>query len=105
MDKKPLYRFKLDEEKGQISKLEINDYSEVVWYSKREYRYRLMGSIRDVKSKNLDRFVHDQVHTFNPDFEHARQIMLDDIGTKQCKAHEDYLKYTEIKNKLNGWGT
>ena len=104
MDKPTLYRFKVDLENGYMERIEIKDYSKIVYYNKIEYRYRLLGSIRVVRTSSLDRYLHEQVHTFNPDFEHAKEIILADIGAKQCKAHEDYLRYTELKNRLNGWG-
>lgn len=102
MDKKPLYRFNLDEETGFIKRLEITDYCNVVSYNKREYRYRLNGTVRIVRESSLDRFVHNQVHTFDPDIENARKIMVSDLSIKARKAQKEYIRYTSLRNKLYG---
>lgn len=100
MNKPLLYRFKFDEESGTIKSEAIEDYKEVIWYDKKEYRYKLLGSVRVVKDWNIDKYIHEQVHSFNPDIDHARRIILDAIEAKYCKAYKDQSKYKKILRKL-----
>ena len=100
MDKPILYRFKFNEENGKLESEAIKDYKEVIWYDKKEYRYKLLGSVRVVKAGNIDKYTHEQVHSFNPNIDHARRIILDAIKAKYCKACEDQSKYIKILSKL-----
>ena len=100
MNKPLLYRFKFDEESGTIEPEAIEDYKEVVWYGKTEYRYKMNGTLRVVKAGNIDKYIYEQVHSFDPDIDHARRIILDAIKAKYYKAYEDQSKYIEILSKL-----
>lgn len=100
MEKPSLYRFRFDEDTGVLSADEIKDYSEVVWYGKREYRYKLLGTVRSVRNTSLDRYLHNQVHSFDPDAEHAKGIINENLEIKARKAKEDYERYTELMSRL-----
>lgn len=105
MDKPTLYRFKVVLEKGQIERLEIKNYNIKCIFNKNIYIYRLLGFTKFVEKKALDKLLHGQIYSFNPDFEHAKAIVREHADEKKWRAfmHGDYLDYTELKNKLNGW--
>lgn len=101
MEKPILYRFKFNEESGELDAEAIEDYREVVWYDKREYRYKLLGTIRVVRANNIDKYIYEQVHSFNPDINHAKQIIKNSMTVKYLKASEDAERYRKILEKLN----
>lgn len=100
MNKPTLYRFKFYEESGTIESEAIEDYKEVVWYGKTEYRYKLNGSVRVVKAGNIDKYIYEQVHSFNPSESHAREIIFDAISIKYLKADADAQKYRNLMEKV-----
>ena len=101
MEKPILYRYKFYEDTGDFESEAIEDYREVTWYGKTEYRYKLLGSVRVVKANNIDKNVYEQVHSFNPDIKHARKIISESIEAKYLKASEDVEKYRKMLEKLN----
>lgn len=95
-----LYRFKFYEDTGELESEAIEDYREVTWYGKTEYRYRLLGSIRVVKENNIDKYIYEQVHSFNSDEKHAKQIIRSAIEAKYSKACNDAQKYKQILERI-----
>ena len=104
MDKPILYRFKFDEESGTIESEAIEDYKEVVWYGKTEYRYKMNGALRVVKAGNIDKYIYEQVHSFDPSERHAREIIFDAISIKYLKANGEALKYRDLMKKIVNLG-
>ncbi|MBP5323977.1 MAG: hypothetical protein J6Y86_00590 [Pseudobutyrivibrio sp.] len=100
MEKPVLYRYKFYEDTGEIESEAIEDYREMTWYGKTEYRYRLLGSIRIVKECNIDKYIYEQVHSFNPDIKHAKQIIRDSVKTKYLKASKDAERCRKILDKI-----
>ncbi|MBO5629829.1 MAG: hypothetical protein J5965_12230 [Aeriscardovia sp.] len=101
MDKPVLYRFKFDEKIGLFEAEAIQDYEEVIWYGKTEYRYKMNGSLRVVKADNIDKYIYEQVHSFNPSERHAREIIFDAISIKYLKANADAQKYRNLMEKIS----
>lgn len=98
----PLYRFKLDEETGEITRLEITDYDLFRWSNGEEYyRWQILsnGHYCYIK-KDMDRYKSKRLYSFNPDIEHAREIIKQAINEKRCAAHEEYLRNTELIEKI-----
>lgn len=104
MDKPILYRFKFYEESGTIESEAIEDYKEVVWYGKTEYRYKMNGALRVVKAGNIDKYIYEQVHSFDPSERHARKIIFDAISIKYLKANREALKYRDLMKKIVNLG-
>ncbi len=100
MNKPLLYRFKFDEKSGTIESEAIEDYEEIVWYGKTEYRYKLNGTLRVVKAGNIDKYIYEQVHSFNPSETHAREVIFDAISIKYLKADADAQKYRNLMEKI-----
>ena len=100
MNKPTLYRFKFDEESGTIESETIEDYEEIVWYGKTEYRYKMSGTLRVVKAGNIDKYIYEQVHSFDPSESHAREIIFDAISVKYLKANGEALKYRDLMKKI-----
>lgn len=100
MNKPTLYRFKFDEESGTIESEAIEDYKEVVWYGKTEYRYKMNGTLRVVKARNIDKYIYEQVHSFDPSERHAKEIIYDAISIKYFKAEDDAVKFRDLMEKI-----
>lgn len=100
MGEPTLYRFKFYEDTGELESEAIEDYREVAWYGKAEYRYKLLGSVRVVKASNIDKYIYEQVHSFNPDENHARQIIKSAIEARYLKACNDVQKYKQLLEKI-----
>ena len=101
MSKPTLYRFKFIEETGDLEAEAIEDYREVPWYGKTEYRYKLLGSVRVVKASNIDKFIYEQVHSFNSDEKHAKQVIRSAVKAKYSKDCDDVQKYKQILEEMS----
>lgn len=100
MEKPILYRYKFYEDSGKLEAEAIEDYREVTWYDKTEYRYKLLGSIRVVKESNIDKYIYEQVHSFNPDINHAKKIIRNSVKAKYVKASKDIERWQRILEKI-----
>lgn len=99
---RPVYRFKLCDFTGKISVTKITVYEEGKWSNTRKYyKYRGTSCVNYFYSDSMDRFKNNQVYSFNPDLEHAREIIRQALEMKANKAHLDYLKYIDKLEKLN----
>lgn len=103
---KSLFRFQFDEESGTIERIKIDDYVECRQINGQlYYKHKLLGVYHYCYLRDLDRYKSKRLYSFDPDYEHAREIIKECIQIKRIKVHEEYLKFTKIINKLNGWGT
>lgn len=101
----PLYCFKLDTETGEIEKRVITSYTSKKFNDNKEfYSYQRRGNVYHCYVKDLDRFKNDHVYSFEDNYEKAKASILKALDVKRLKAHNDYLKYTQVKNKIEGWG-
>lgn len=100
MDKPILYRFKFDEESRAIESEAIEDYEEIVWYGKTEYRYKMSGTLRVVKAGNIDKYIYEQVHSFDPDEKRVKKIIYDCLRARYSKAYDEALKYRNLMEKV-----
>lgn len=100
----PLYRFKLNEETGEISKTVITDYHvSHSRYKGIDYLYMLNGIRHDVHYKNLDKLVNWKVYSFNGDLEQAKKVILDNLTMRHYKAQLDVQRFSAvIKHILGG---
>ena len=101
MDKPILYRYKFDEDSGSLESESVEDYSEVMWFGKKEFRYKLFGTLRIVKESNLDKYIYGQVHSFDSDEEHAKQVIRNLLKAKYTKAYDEAQKYKQILEKMS----
>lgn len=101
---KPIYRYHLSEATGTIHKVEITDYREYhpspLMPQKTEYRFKLLGQIFCVRDTQFDCLKHWRVYTFNPDYKYAKDLIWNELQAKKDKAYEDYLKYSQIMEKM-----
>ena len=100
MNKPILYRFKFDEESGTIESEAIEAYKEVVWYGKTEYRYKMNGTLRVVKAGNIDKYIYEQVHSFDPDEKRVKKIIYNCLSAKYSKAYDEAQKYRNLMEKI-----
>lgn len=99
---KILYRFKLDPDTGEITINEITNYVIVKDSPYRDpyYCYRGKSVNNYVKFSNIDRMFCNQVYTFEPNPEHAKQIMLDALYDKAEQLKKQYEKVYDTFAKL-----
>lgn len=101
---KTLYKFVLDKETGTISTVEITKYKYQQYSSNgREFlRYGIKSaSYYCYLATDLDAFKSGRVYSFNPNVEHARQIMIQTLQ----KKHEILLSScNEIQDLLQRMG-
>lgn len=99
---KTLYRFKLDPDTGEITVNEITNYDtkENSSYRGSYYKYRGNSVYNYVKFSNIDRMFCNQVYTFNPNPEHAKQIVLDALYNKVEQSKKQYEKVYDTFAKL-----
>ena len=98
----PLYRFKLNYETGEVTRLEITEYDLCQWSNGEQYyRWQIMSNVHYCYiNRDLDKYKSKRLYSFNPDFEHAREIIKENISAKRCEAHEEYLRTTELLEKI-----
>ena len=96
-----LYRFRLNKETGKIDTFKITEYSVVGGvYSRKCYRYHGPSCTNFVDFKNIDKMFCNQVYTFNPDINAARQIMLDTLNDKADMLRKEYDTIRDILEKM-----
>jgi len=106
---KPLYRFSLNIDTGEIKRNVIKDYDFIEnrpWTSgyKEEsyYRFRLNGTYFYAYIKDFDHYVNRRVYSWNDDIESAKQIiaksLLDNIEQLEAKAR----RCTHTLNMMRG---
>lgn len=101
----PLYCFRLCSDTGKITRLKIEDYSQVTLctFTSRyclEYTDPTTKYLNRVRPENIDKLVHNKVYTFNPDIDHAKEIINKAILDKLNAAQAEKEKWLEIYNKL-----
>lgn len=98
----PLYRFKLNYETGEVTRLEITEYDLCQWANGEQYyRWQIMSNVHYCYIKrDLDKFKSKRLYSFNPDMENAREVIKQFISEKRCAAHEEYLRTTELIEKI-----
>lgn len=92
---KTLYRFKLNDD-GTIETMEIKDYEETGAF----FVYKLNSYNHWVDKHKLDRVFHYQVHTFNPDITHAKEIMYDTFIKKSKEHYDEFVRYAKLAEKV-----
>lgn len=99
---KPLYYFKIDEKTGKITCQEITKYEEGRWTSNKMY-YRWKGNSGAsmyAYTNDLDRFKDWHVYTFNPDYDHAYEIIYDGLQEKLLAAEKTYKRFQRVFDKV-----
>ncbi len=97
---KTLYKFVLDKETGTISTVEVTKYKYQQYSDGREFlRYGTKSTTYYCYlATDLDTFKSGRVYSFNPDVEHARQIMIQtlqkkhEIALSSCNEIQDILQ-------------
>lgn len=99
---KPLYKFVLNEETGTISTVKITKYKYQQYANGREFlRYGLKSaSYYCYLATDLDAFKSGRVYSFNPDVEHARQIIIQALQDKYETAMNSCTKFEEILKRM-----
>lgn len=94
-NQKPLYYFKLNTETGQFTKFKITSYEKYVngYNSRISYRFKFESkngsrSTKIVTDDQLDQLSHYRVISFNPDIDHAKDVMVRSMQADiaVCKA-------------------
>jgi len=98
---KPLYKFILDEETGNIEKVEIADYEEGRWVSNKLYwRYKYNSTTYYCYNSDLDKFKNGHVYSFNPSIVDARLIIADAVHDKAVKAEKEAKRWHKVYNSM-----
>ena len=99
---KTLYKFVLSEETGTISTVEITKYKYQQYANGREFlRYSMKStSYYCYLATDLDAFKSGRVYSFNPDVEHARQIMIEALQDKYKVALDSCTKFQGILKRM-----
>ena len=98
----PLYKFVLDEETYKISVQEITDYEDGKWTDRNKYwRYKKSGSYMYCYAKDLDKFKNFHVYSFNPDINHAKDIMIEAISQRLIKAQTEVEKWAKAFKEIH----
>lgn len=102
----PLYCFRLYPEIGEITCLKITNYSTVTLceFTGRycfEYVDPTTKYLNRVRPENIDKLVHNKVYSFDPDIDHAKEIINNAILDKLNAAQAEKEKWLEIYNKLS----
>lgn len=98
----PLYKFILDEETGEIRVQKITDYEDGKWTDREKYwRFKKSGSYMYCYAKDLDRFKSSHVYSFNPDINHAKDIIVEAIGQKVAKAQAEVERWARVFKEIH----
>lgn len=99
---KTLYKFVLDTETGTISTVKITKYKYQQYANGREFlRYGIKSaSYYCYLATDLDAFKSGRVYSFNPDEEHARQIVIQALQDKYETAMNSCAKFEEILKRM-----
>ncbi len=94
-----LYCFKYNEETGEITRIEIPEYTLEThyWTGKKTYcfdkpKINKSYSHETIAEGKLDRYVTGKVFTFNPNIQYAKRIILETLTAKYYKAEAERLK-------------
>jgi len=97
---KPLYRFRLNTEDGSIEVKEITEYVE--WPSC--YRYRGSGQYNYARKKHIDKMYCNGVYSFDPDPDHAKEIIIAALSEKAADLYAQYKHINNLLYELKGEG-
>lgn len=99
---KTLYKFVLDKETGTISTVEITKYKYQQYSNGVEFlRYGTKSTTYYCCfATDLDAFRSGRVYSFNPDVEHARQIMIEALQNKYKVALDSCTKFQDILQRM-----
>lgn len=98
-----LYKYKLDEMTGEISKTEIKEYTEIMGINangKQEVKAYKIPGYHPIDADKLDRYLHNIVYTFNPSIEYTKRIMISAFRAKYNNAHTIACKCKNILDML-----
>lgn len=105
-NQEPLYSFKLNAEANNVSRVCIVNYN-LRTISKYMERYSLTykdpttGTRHEVALDKLDTVSHSRYYSFSPEWKPVIDAFRKDAIAKRDKAHENYMKYDSILNKLD----
>lgn len=98
---KPIYRFTLDEATGVITRTEIAQYEERHWNNKETYyKYKDRNGVKYIQSYQIDKFKSGRVYTFNPDENHAKQIIKAELLARKDKAQKELERWQAVLEKM-----
>lgn len=100
---KPLYKYVLDEDTGKITVQEISDYhiKENEYTHRKTYVHKEKYGTVYTREESFDQLKHNTVYSFNPDIEHAKEIIWKSILEKFDKASEQKQKWEIMLKKLS----
>lgn len=99
---KPIYKFVLDEETGEITVQEITEYRIKVheFTHRKTYIHKAIYGANYTREESFDQLKHSHVYSFNPDIAHARKIILESVNARASKAFKEYKRWSEVKTKM-----
>lgn len=97
----PLYRFTLDKDTFKISVKEITDYEEGKWTNRDKYWRYKTDCWHYCYTRDIDRFKNYHVHSFNPDINHAKDIMIEAISQRLIKAQTEVERWAKAFKEIH----
>ena len=96
-----IYKFTLIEDTGEIVKTEISQYERKCW-SNNDVYYRYKGNcgVMYIYERQLDQFKSGRVYTFNPDENHAEQIIKAELLARKDKAQKELERWQTVLEKM-----
>lgn len=96
-----IYKFTLIEDTGEIVKTEISQYERKCWSNKDVYyRYKGKSGLMYIYERQLDQFKSGRVYTFNPDENHAEQIIKVELLARKDKAQKELERWQAVLEKI-----
>ena len=96
-----IYKFTLIEDTGEIVKTKISQYERKCWSPKDVYyRYKGKSGVMHIYERQLDQFKNGRVYTFNPDENHAKQIIKAELLARKDTAQKELERWQAVLEKL-----
>lgn len=95
---KTLYCYKLNDNTGEIQRIEISDYVELT----NSYRWeRPGGYVEYIYKKDLDKVKNNKIYSFDDNMDSCVVMIYRSISEKKEKADKDLRKYQAVMHQLS----
>ena len=106
---RPIYFFHINRKTKQIERFESTEYNVRSCYLYNMYRikvtWRASTSYRCIEEPKFDKFLNGYVVTFNPDQNHAMNIMKNETDKQLKKIEKTYKSWKELSSILEDEGS
>lgn len=94
---KTLYCYKLNDNTGEIQRIEISDYVELT----NSYRWeRPGGYVEYIYKKDLDKVKNNKVYSFDDNMDNCVDMIYRSLSEKKDKADRELNKYQTVMRQL-----